>query len=130
MSTSLSQLEMLEVLRRRAHEMHQSVDSWFLLTAHELGLQLPVAEDEPVTLGISFEPGVQVQAQLLEHESRLPLGIYQTSPGRQVEVVVCDEVGTVQFELVDSQGEVVECKMHEELFRALFATPDPAKLPG
>lgn len=117
-SSRLSELDAADVLRRRAAEMHQAVDNWLALTAHELGVKLEEHAPTP-TVGISFESTLQLKRQpQLEDLTRL--GFYCPNPTRQVEVVYSLTPGKVLFEIADDNGQITTMSMDEDLFALLF----------
>lgn len=116
-SSRLSELDIADVLRRRAVEMHQAVDNWFELTVCELGVQL--VQQPKHSIGISFEPGVVLE-YVPPDTAQASLGIYAVRPERKVEVVPSGVAGKVFFEIIDNHGQLSTTSMDQALFALLF----------
>lgn len=122
-----SDLEIQDVLRRRAAEMHQQVDTWLELTLRELGVEM-TEEDVAHTLGVSFEPSVQLTRLPgeLDHE-RVSTGFFTLKADVNVEVVPGDEPGMVYFHIPTADADVQLCALDEAVFEYLF---QPVRLPS
>lgn len=118
-------LDILDVLRRRAAEMHQQVDTWLELTLRELGVELTEL-DVAHTLGVSFEPTVQLQRIPQDDEiERVSKGFFSTIADRVVEVLPGDDAQLVRFEIMlDGEAEPQLCELDGKLFDQLFR-PSP-----
>lgn len=112
-----SELDIQDVIRRRTAEMHQQVDTWAELTLRELGVE--ITEEPEHTVGISFEPGVVLQA-VPQESDLLKVGFYRPNSERQIEVVPGVIPGQISFEVTHDDGQVQDCAMDQELFALLF----------
>lgn len=113
-----SDLDIQDVLRRRAAEMHSQVDTWLELTLRELGVE-PTQEEVVHTLGISFEPSVQLLS-LPDEQATERVGFYSTRPGATVEVVPTSDATVVRFEYHLPDGQTQLCELDQVLFDRFF----------